>query len=163
MKLLACLLLATLIAAWDLVRLGVLLRKIGNMIIVYQSVRIVLHFDNVTYVRDNLKVISHGLERVADKLQENYIDNIRIHRKISVIAKKMDILESNFLQKIGKRAIAIMTAFGALAGLGTANLGLHADLRNDVNTLQHKLKKLDTLQDTTNDIQESLTDIVNEL
>ena len=140
MKLLACLLLATLIAAWDPVRPGVLVRKIRNMIIVNQSVRIVLHFDNVTYVRHNLKVINHGLERVADKLQENYIDNIRIHREISVITKKMDILESNFLQNRGKRAIAIMTAFGALAGLGIANLGLHADLRNYVNTLQHELE-----------------------
>ena len=50
MKLLSCLLLATLIAAWDPVRPDVLVRKIGNMIIVNQSVRIVLHFDNVTYV-----------------------------------------------------------------------------------------------------------------
>ena len=72
----------------------------------------------------------------------------------------MDILERNFLQKRGKRAIAIMTAIG---GLGITNLGLHADLRNAVNTPQHELEKLDTLQDTTNDIQDSLTNIVNEL
>ena len=37
--------------------------------------------------------------------------------------------------------MAIMTAIGALAGLGIANLGLHADLKNYVNTLQHEPEK----------------------
>ena len=71
MKLLACLLVATLIAAWDPVRPGVLVKKIGDMIIINQSVRIILHFDNVTYGRDILKVINHGLKLAEEKASEH--------------------------------------------------------------------------------------------
>ena len=47
MRLLACLLIATKIAALDPVRPGVLVKKIGDLIIINQSVRIALEFSNV--------------------------------------------------------------------------------------------------------------------
>ena len=98
--------------------------------------RIALEITNVTYVRDNLKVINQGLKIAQEKLQEKEIDNVRIARKLSVIRKKIDILESNFLHTRNERAIGVVIAISALAGLGIANLGLHADLRNNVNNLQ---------------------------
>ena len=73
MKMLACLLIATLVAAWNPVRPGVLVKKVGDMIIINQSVRIVLHFDNVTYVRDNLEIVNQGLKLAENKLQEKKI------------------------------------------------------------------------------------------
>ncbi len=60
MQLYVCILLATLVTAWDLVRPGVLVKKIGDMFIINQSVRIVLCLDNVTHIRD---MINKGLEK----------------------------------------------------------------------------------------------------
>ncbi len=57
MKVVACMFLAAIVAAWDPVRPGTLVRKVGYMIIVKQSVRILLKLENVTNVRDNLEVI----------------------------------------------------------------------------------------------------------
>ena len=107
-----------------------LVKKIGDMIIINQSVRIGLEFTNVTYLRDNLKVTNHGLKIAEEKLQEQDIDNVRIARKLSVIRKKIDILESKFLHTRNERAISVVIAIGALTGLGIANLGLHSDLRS---------------------------------
>lgn len=49
----------------------------------------------------------------------------------------------------------MIAAIGALAGLGVANLGLHADLRHSVNIVERSLGKLDVLQTATEDIQDS--------
>ena len=56
------------IAVRDPGRPGV--KKIGDLIIINQSMRIALEFSKVTYVRDNLKVINHGLKTAEEKLQE---------------------------------------------------------------------------------------------
>ncbi len=40
---------ATVVFAWDPVRLGALVKKVVNMMIVNQSVRILLSFENVTH------------------------------------------------------------------------------------------------------------------
>ena len=93
-----------------------------------------------------------------EKLQEQDIDNVRIARKMFVIRKRIDLLESNFLRTRNQRAIGVIIAIGALAGLGIANLGLHADLRNNVNTLHQSMSKLDVLEDAIEDIQESIND-----
>ena len=77
------------------------------------------------YVRDNIKVINRGLKIAEEKLEEQDIDNVRIARKYSAIRKKIDILESNFLHTRNERAIGVVIAISALAGLGIANLGLH--------------------------------------
>ncbi len=42
-------------AAWNPVRPGALGRKLGDMIIVNQSVRVLLKFDNINVVRENVK------------------------------------------------------------------------------------------------------------
>ena len=163
MQLYVCILLATLITAWDPVRPGVLVKKIGDMFIINQSVRIILCLDNVTYIRDSLNMINNGLEKVENTLEENHINNVRMFKKIEMIKEKVEMLENNFLHKSKreKRAVAMIAAIGALAGLGVANLGLHADLRHSVNTIEHSLGKLDVLQDATDDIQDSLNDVTD--
>ncbi len=84
-------------------------------------------------------------------------------KKIEVVKDKVAMLENNFLPKAKreKRAVAMVAAIGALAGLGVANLGLHADLRHSVNIVERSLGKLDVLQDATDDIQNSLNDVTN--
>ncbi len=49
---------------------GALVRKVGDMIVVNQSVRILLKHENVTYVRDSLHSIKQGLHTVTEKLLE---------------------------------------------------------------------------------------------
>lgn len=99
MQLYVFILLATLITAWDPVRPGVLVKKIGDMFIINQSVRIVLCLDNVTHIRDSLIMIDKGLENVGNALEEHNINNVRMSRKIAVVKEKVEMLENNFLQK----------------------------------------------------------------
>ena len=47
-------LLATLVMALDPVRPGALVRRVGNMIIVNQSIRILMNLENITKIRDTL-------------------------------------------------------------------------------------------------------------
>ena len=161
MQLYICTLLATLIAAWEPVRPGALIREVGHMYIINQSVRVVIHLDNVTLIKDNLNMINQGLRNIDNTMKEHDIENARLVRKISMIKEKVDLLKGNFLQEVNreKRAVVTMAAIGVLAGLGVANLGLHADLRHSVNILENSLGQLDVLQDTTEDIQNSLLDI----
>ncbi len=58
----ACMFLAivALAAAWDPVRPGTLVRKVGDMIIVNQSVRVLLKFDNISIVRENVGQVYRG-------------------------------------------------------------------------------------------------------
>ncbi len=67
-------------------------------------------------------------------------------------------LENNFQKTRNKREIAIIAAIGALAGLGVANIGLHAHLHHRVDTLEYSFTKIDELQTATEDIQESIVD-----
>ncbi len=117
MQLYVCILLATLVTAWDPVCPGVLVKKIGDMFIINQSVRIVLCLDNVTHIRDSLIMINKGLEKVENVLEHN-IDNVRMFKKTEVVKDKVEMLENNFLHKTKreKRAVATVAAIGALAG-----------------------------------------------
>ncbi len=54
-------------AAWDPVRPGDLVKKFGDMIIVNQSVRILLKFDNISIARENVRHISHCIQMVKGK------------------------------------------------------------------------------------------------
>ncbi len=102
------------------------------------------------------------MEKVENALEHN-IDNIRMLKKIEVVKDKAEMLENNFLHKTKreKRAVPMVAAIGALAGLGVATLGLHADLRHSVNIVERSLGKLDVLQDATDDIQNSLNNVTN--
>ncbi len=159
----ACMFLAAIVAAWDPVRPGALVRKVGDMIIVNQSVRILLKLENVTYVRDNLNIIKQSLSTVTNKLIENQLKNERLEKKIMMIQEKVVDLESNFLKTKSKRGIPIVAAIGVFAGLGVANLGLYTDIRSRVNTLESSFTKIEQLQDTTEDIQNSIDDIADNL
>ncbi len=78
MKVVACMFLAVLVSAWDPVRPGALVRKVGDMIVVNQSVRILLKLENVTYVRDSLHSIKRGLHTFTKKLLEKEVRNERL-------------------------------------------------------------------------------------
>ncbi len=62
--------LAAVVSAWDPVWPRALVRKVGDMIVVNQSGRILLKLENVTYVRDSLHSIKRGLHTVTEKLLE---------------------------------------------------------------------------------------------
>ncbi len=163
MMVVACMFLAAIAAAWDPVRPGALVRKVGDMIIVNQSVRILLKLENVTYVRDNLDIIKESLNTVTSSLKENDLKNERLEKKMLMIQEKVVDLENNFLKTRSKRGIAIVAAVSVFAGLGLANLGLYADLSSRVNTLEYSFSKVEQLQETTDDIQASIDDIADNL
>ncbi len=88
--------LAALVSARDPVRPGALVRKVGDMIVVNQSVRILLKLENVTYVRDSLHSIKQGLHTVTEKLLEKEVRNERLEKKVLLIQEKVRDLENNF-------------------------------------------------------------------
>ncbi len=85
MKVVACMFLAALISAWDPVRPRALVRKLGDMSVVKQSLRILLKLENVTYVRDSLHSIKQGLHTVTEKLLEKEVRNERLEKKVLLI------------------------------------------------------------------------------
>ncbi len=103
----ACMFLAivALATVWDPVRPGALVRKIGDMIIVNHSVRVLLKFDNITVVRENVRQINHGIQMVKDKLAQSKISNVRLEKKLDTIQLKVAKIENNFLHSKSKRAI----------------------------------------------------------
>ena len=52
-------------------------------------------------------------------------------------------------------------ALGSLAGLAVTNLGLHMDIRSQVNTLQFDMTRLDTLQEVTKELHDGLNNIID--
>ncbi len=161
MKVVASMFLAALVSAWDPVRPGALVRKVGDMIVVNQSVRILLKLEDVTYVRDSLHSIKQGLLTVTEKLLEKEVRNERLEKKVLLMQEKVRDLENNFLKTRNKRGIAITAAIGALAGLGVANIGLNPYLYHRVNMLEYSFTKTDELQTATEDIQESIINIAH--
>ena len=74
MAILACIIvLATIASAWDPVRPGALVKKLGDIVIINQSVRVVLEFSNITTVSENVKYISEAIETV--KIMKNTLKN----------------------------------------------------------------------------------------
>ncbi len=65
---LTCMFLATVALAttWDPVRPGALVKRLGDLIIVNQSVKVLLKFDNISTVRENVGHVSQGLEMVKE-------------------------------------------------------------------------------------------------
>lgn len=96
MKLLTCLLKVTLVAAWDPVRAGVLVKKIVDMI-----------HDKVAHaLRDYLKVINNGIKLAEE---EKGIDNVRMYRKISRIKKEKRTFWRviSFMQEIKEQLVRL--------------------------------------------------------
>ena len=63
--------------------------------------------------------------------------HISLKKKINTLENKIKTLEANFLPNSrNKRSITIAIVIGALIGLGITSLGLYADLKSTVNTLQ---------------------------
>ncbi len=150
--------LAALVSAWDPVRPGALVRKVGDMIVVNQSGRILLKLQNVTYVRDSLHSVKQELHTVTEKLLEKEVRNDRLEKKVLLMQEKVKDLVNNFLNTRNKRGIAIIATIGALAGLGADSFRLHSHLHHRVNTLEYSFTKIDQLQTATEDIQESIVD-----
>ncbi len=95
----ACMFLAALASAWDPVRPGALVRKVEDMIVVNQSIRILLKLKNVTYVRNSLHLINQGLHSVTDKMLEKEVRNERLERKVLLIQEKSEGLRKQFSKK----------------------------------------------------------------
>ncbi len=55
--------------AWDPVRPGALVKRLGDLIIVNQSVKVLLKFDNISTVRENVGHINQGIQMVKDQLE----------------------------------------------------------------------------------------------
>ncbi len=102
--------LAAIAAAWRPVKPEALVRKVGDIIIVNQSVRILLKLENVTYVRDNIEVIKQSLTTVTSTMVESGLKNERLDKKIVLIQEKVLDIERNFLKTRSKRGISIVAA-----------------------------------------------------
>lgn len=160
MAFLACIvLLATLTSAWDPVRPGALVKKLGDVVIINQSVRVVLEFSNITTVRENVKQISEALDTVKLTIIENNIQHEGLEQKIQTLERKLEKINENFIHHRQKRAVGMAIAIGTLVGLGVTNLGLYADMRINVNNLQKSLSRVDTLQEETEEIKMAIDDI----
>ncbi len=152
-----------LLAAWDPVRPGTLVRKIGDMIIVNQSVRVLLKFDNISVVRENIRHINHGIQMVKDKLVQSKISNVKQEKKLDTIQLRVNKVENNFLHSKNKRGLGIAIAIRSLVGLGVTNIGLYAELRSSVNNLQNSMSRIDDLQEETEEIQLTTDEVINSI
>ena len=160
MAILACIIvLATVASAWDPVRPGALVKKLGDIVIINQSVRVVLEFSNITTVSENVKYISDAIETVKMKIRENNINHEGLEQKILTLEKKLVKINVNFIHNRQKRAVGVAIAIGTLVGLGITNLGLYADMRTNVNNLQGSLHRVDTLQEETEEIKIAIDEI----
>ncbi len=74
---------ASVVFVWNPVRPGALVKKVGNMMIVNQSVRILLSFENVTHVRDT----------TVDDIQATIID-------ISANLEQLSLNHSNLQESL---------------------------------------------------------------
>ncbi len=140
-----------LVATWDPVRPGALVKKLGDMIIVNQSVRVLLKFDNISIVRENVIHISHGIQMVKDKSEQYNISNVRLVKKLDTIQLKVNKVENNFLHSKSKRGLGMTITIGSLVGRGVTNTSLYADLRSSVNNLQNSMSRIDIVQEETGD------------
>ncbi len=158
----ACMILAvaSLATAWNPVRPRALVKKVGDMIIVNQSVRVLLKFDNINTVRENVRQINEGIQIVKDKMVHSEIFNVRLEKKLDTIKLKVTKVENNFLHNKDKRGLGIVIAIGSLVGLGVTSIGLYADLRSSVNHLENSVSRIDALQEEPEDIQLTISEVI---
>ncbi len=84
------------------VRPGALVKRLGDLIIVYQSVKVLLKFDNISTVRENVGHINQGIQMVKRQLENCNISNVRLVKKLDTIQLKVNKVENNFLHSKSK-------------------------------------------------------------
>ncbi len=149
--------------AWDPVRPGDLVKRLGDLIIVNQSVKVLLKFDNISTVRENVGHINQGIQMVKDQLENCNITNLRIVRKLDTIQLKVKKVENNFLHNKSKRGLGLAITIGSLVGLGITNIGLYADIRSSVNNLQKSMSRIDALTEEIEEIQLTIDELINNI
>ena len=149
--------------AWDPVRPGALVKQIGDMIIVDQSVRVLLKFENIDAVRENVKQINKGIQIVKDKMVHSKISNVRLEKKLDSIQLRVTKVEKNFLHSKAKRALGMAITVGTLVGLGVTNLGLYTNLHLRVNNIENSVSRIDTLQEETEDIKLTIDEMITNI
>ncbi len=130
---------------------------------VNHSVRVLLRFDTINTVRENVNQIKQGLNVIQNRLHQSNRTNVKLEQKLDTIQLKVTKVENNFLHTKDKRAVGIAIAIGTLIGLGVTNIALHTDLRSRVNTLQNQMSRLDTLQEETADIQLTIDELITSM
>ena len=150
--------------AWDPVRPGALVKPVGDMIIINQSVRVLLKFGNLNVVKENVKQIQQGVTLIKDRMTYRNISNVRLDRKIEAIQMKVTKVENNFLRSKDKRAAAALAiGITSLVGLGVTSIGLFADVRSRVNNMEKHVARIDDLEDETEDIQLTIGELITNL
>ncbi len=122
--------------AWDPMWPRALVKRLGDLIIVNQSVKVLLKFDNISTVRENVGHINQGIQMVKDQLEHYNIANLRLEKKIETIQLKVNKVENNFLHSKNKRGLGLAITIGSLVGLAVTNIGLYAYIRSSVNNFQ---------------------------
>ena len=92
MRLITCMLLATLVVTWDPVRPGALVGRAGDMIIVNQSVRILLNLENMTKIRNTLTTIKEGVKNVKNRSQDAEEPDARLWKRTTEIEVRLNKL-----------------------------------------------------------------------
>ncbi len=115
---LTCIFLAmvALTTAWDPVRPKALVKRLGDLIIVNQSAKVLLKFDNISTVRENVGHINQGIQMVKNQLEHYNITNLRLKKKIETIQLKVNKVENNFLHSKSKRGLGLAITIGSLVG-----------------------------------------------
>ncbi len=94
-------------------RPGALVKKLGDMIIANQSVRVLLKFDNISMVGEKVRHINHGLQMVKDKLEHCKMSNVRLKKKLDTLQLKVNEVENNFLHSKSKRGLGMAITIGS--------------------------------------------------
>ncbi len=142
------------------VRPGALVRRLGDLIIVNQSVKVLLKFDNISTVRENIGHINQGIQMVKDQLDKCNISNVRMEKKLDTKQLKVNKVENNFLHSKSKRGLGLAITIGSLVGLAVTNIGFYADIRSSVNNLQNSMSRIDTLTEEVEEIQLTIDDLI---
>ncbi len=146
MWLIKCLLLVTasLVFAWDPVRPGALVRKVGKLMIVDESIRVILNVANVSSIKDTLDHIDEGMIQVKSQLDEsNKATSLqsKLVTKYEMVMNRLQNLRANFHEPERREKRAVAVTGGVIIGtlLVVTGVGLYADLTSKVKVLKNKL------------------------
>ncbi len=148
---------------WDPVRPRALVKRIGDLVIVNQSVRMLLKLDNISIVPENVGHINQGIQMVKDELEKCNISNVRLEKKLDTMQLKVNKEEYNFLRSKSKIGFGLAITIGSFVGLGVTNICLYADICSSVNNLQNSMSRIDALQEETEKIQLTFDEVINSI